>query len=131
MSNNIPSEFRYSKSHEWIKLNDDGTVVIGVTEHAQEALGDLVYIDLPELETEIRTGEEFGVIESVKAASDLFAPINGEVVAVNEDVQTDPSLINKDPYGGGWILQVKIDDENELSQLMEADDYAEFLANEE
>lgn len=123
----IPSELKYSKSHEWLRRSDDGTVVVGITDHAQDALGDIVFIDLPELETEVKAGEEFGVIESVKAASDLYSPISGEVVEVNEEAMEDPSIINRDPYGEGWILKVKIDDDGEMSQLMDSDDYAELL----
>lgn len=126
----VPSELHYSKTHEWVSLKDDGTALIGITDHAQDALGDLVFIDLPELETEIKVGQEFGVIESVKAASDLYAPVSGEVVEVNEAVIEDPSLINKDPYGDGWILRIKVDDENDVRDLLDADAYGELLASE-
>lgn len=131
MTDSVPMECRYSKSHEWVMKANDGTITIGITDHAQDALGDLVFIDLPELETEIKAGEEFGVIESVKAASDLYAPISGEVIDVNENVMTDPSLINKDPYGDGWILKVKADDESEIDSLLTSDEYSALLEEEE
>lgn len=120
---NIPANLRYTESHEWILDNGDGTVTIGITDHAQESLGDVVFVDLPEVGQELGTGEEFGVIESVKAASDLYAPLAGEVVEVNESLEDAPETVNEAPYEGGWIAKLKLADEGELSKLLDAEAY--------
>ncbi|MDI4638521.1 MULTISPECIES: glycine cleavage system protein GcvH [Halomonadaceae] len=120
---NIPANLRYTESHEWILDNGDGTVTIGITDHAQESLGDVVFVDLPEVGQELGTGEEFGVIESVKAASDLYAPLAGEVVEVNESLEDAPETVNEAPYEGGWIAKLKLADESELSKLLDAEAY--------
>lgn len=119
----IPANLRYTESHEWILDNGDGTVTIGITDHAQEALGDVVFVDLPEVGRELESGEEFGVIESVKAASDLYAPLAGEVLAVNESLEDAPETLNEAPYEGGWIAKLKLADESALSNLLDADAY--------
>lgn len=126
----IPSELRYTTTHEWVRLEDDGLVTIGITEHAQELLGDLVYIDLPEMGLEVVPEEEIAVVESVKAASDIYAPISGEVVDVNQDLLTQPDLVNKDPYGEGWLFRIKPDDEDEVNQLLDAEGYQDQIDSE-
>ena len=124
---NIPSELRYASSHEWVRLEDDGTAYVGITEHAQDAMGDLVYVELPEAEAALSAGDEAGVVESVKAASDIYAPVAGEVVAVNEKLEDEPELVNSDPYGDGWLFKLKVSDASELEKLLDADAYAAQL----
>lgn len=119
----IPANLRYVDSHEWIQNNGDGTVTIGITDHAQESLGDVVFVDLPEVGSSLSRGDEFGVIESVKAASDLYAPLDGEVVEVNEDLEDAPETVNDSPYGDGWILKLRIEDSSALDDLLDADAY--------
>jgi len=126
----IPSELKYVSSHEWIRAEDDGTVTIGITDHAQELLGDVVFVELPEVGAEIATGEETGVVESVKAASDVYAPVTGAVVAINEALEDEPDLANSDPYGDGWFYRVKLADTAELETLLDADAYAEVCESE-
>lgn len=128
---NIPSDLKYASTHEWAKLEDDGTVTVGITDHAQELLGDLVYVELPEVETSIKAGDEIGVVESVKAASDIYSPVSGEVVSINERLQETPDLINSDPYGDGWIFRIKPMDENDLHDLMDAESYEDQVEAEE
>jgi glycine cleavage system H protein len=120
-----PNELKYAKSHEWVRLEEDGTVTTGITHHAQEQLGDVVFVELPEVGTVLKAQDEAGVVESVKAASDIYAPVNGEVIAVNDSLSDDPELINKDPYGAGWIYKLRIDNEADLEDLMSADEYVE------
>ncbi|GMR20117.1 MAG: glycine cleavage system protein GcvH [Gammaproteobacteria bacterium] len=129
--NNIPGELKYTKSHEWIKQNDDGTVTIGITDHAQDLMGDMVYIELPDTGSELKAGGDCAVVESVKAASDVYAPVSGEVIEVNEGLADAPEVVNKDPYGEGWMFKVQLSDEAGLDGLMEARDYEELLASEE
>ena len=114
---------KFTESHEWIRDNGDGTVTIGISEHAQEMLGDVVFVDLPEVEDEIDAGETFSLIESVKAASDIYAPVSGEIVEVNEELEDSPELINSEPYDGGWIVKVKLSDPSELDNLKDAEEY--------
>ncbi|MGM1052132.1 MAG: glycine cleavage system protein GcvH [Pseudomonadota bacterium] len=120
----IPANLRYADSHEWVLDNGDGTVTIGITDHAQEALGDVVFVELPDVGRTLTLKEEFGVIESVKAASDLYAPVAGEVVAVNEALEDAPETVNEAPYEGGWIMKVRLDDSTQLDDLLDADGYA-------
>ncbi|MDE1515694.1 glycine cleavage system protein GcvH [Vibrio sp. dsl-7] len=117
---------KFSDSHEWVRDNGDGTVTIGISEHAQQMLGDVVFVELPEIESEIDAGDNFSLVESVKAASDIYAPVTGVVIEVNEDLQTSPELINQEPYDGGWIVKVKLSDPDELEDLKDA---AEYLAS--
>lgn len=121
----LPGDLKYTKEHEWLRQEEDGTVTIGITDHAQSALGDLVYVELPEVGQEVESGGEMAVVESVKAASDVYAPIAGEVVAVNEDLADDPEKINADAYGDGWIVRMRPTGEDE--QTMSPDEYQEFL----
>jgi glycine cleavage system H protein len=123
---NLPQGLSYVSSHEWIRNEGDGIVTIGVTDFAQEQLGDVVFVELPEVGTELVSEDEFGVIESVKAASDLFAPVSGEVVAVNERLDDDPELVNSDPYGEAWLLQLRLSHPEELEHLLDADAYSEL-----
>lgn len=126
----VPQNLQYTAEHEWVKV-EGGEVTVGITDHAQELLGDLVFVELPESGTKMSAEEEFGVVESVKAASDLYSPVTGEVVAVNEALAETPETINSDPYGDGWIAQVRMDDPGELEGLLDADGYAAHLEDEE
>ena len=103
----LPGDLQYTSDHEWLRREDDGNVTIGITDHAQQALGDLVYVELPELDQEVESGGDMAVVESVKAASDVYAPISGTVVEINEALSDDPEIINSDPYGEGWIVRMK------------------------
>jgi glycine cleavage system H protein len=107
MSNMIPAELRYTESHEWVRANDDGTVTVGITDHAQHLLGDLVFVEIPEVDRAVAAAEGCAVVESVKAASDVYSPLEGVIVAVNEALADSPELINQDPYGEGWIFRLK------------------------
>ena len=124
---NIPSELRYTNSHEWIRVEDDH-VIIGITEHAQQLLGDMVFVELPEAGDEVNSNDELGVVESVKAASDYYAPISGTVVESNESLEESPALINSDPYGDGWLVKLSLKDESELNELLSAEQYAEIVS---
>lgn len=126
-----PSELKYLATHEWARLEEDGTVTIGITDHAQEALGDVVYVELPELEQEISSGDEAGVVESVKAASDIYTPISGTVIAINEALDDEPEKVNQDPYGDGWFFKVEPADSGELDDMLDADAYQEVCDEEE
>ncbi|MGQ8364751.1 glycine cleavage system protein GcvH [Glaciecola sp. 1036] len=121
---NIPQELRYANTHEWIRSEGDGVFTIGITEHAQELLGDMVFLDLPDVGDAVTTGDDCAVAESVKAASDIYAPISGEVIAVNEDLEDSPELVNSDPYGDGWLFKIKADDAEEVEGLLDAEGYA-------
>ena len=130
MSNN-PAELKYAKSHEWARLEEDGTVTVGITEHAQEALGDVVYIETPSVGDAIAGGDQAGVVESVKAASDIYAPISGEVIAVNDVLEDAPETVNSDPYNDGWFFKLKPEDTSELDALLSADEYATHCEGED
>jgi glycine cleavage system H protein len=118
-----PSELRYASSHEWARLEEDGTVTVGITDHAQDALGDVVFVELPEVGTSLAAGDDAGVVESVKAASDIYAPLGGEVIAVNEQLEDEPETVNTDPYNDGWFFKLQPDDTAELDELMAAEAY--------
>ncbi|MHA7848280.1 glycine cleavage system protein GcvH [Serratia sp. D1N4] len=120
---NVPSELKYAASHEWVRDEGNGEYVVGITEHAQELLGDMVFVDLPEVGTTVSAGDDCAVAESVKAASDIYAPISGEVIAVNGDLEVSPELVNSEPYGDGWLFRIKASDEAELDDLLDADAY--------
>ena len=126
----IPPELKYVKTHEWLELLADGTVKVGITDHAQEMLGDMVYVELPEVGRELNAGDECGVVESVKAASDVYIPLTGRIVEVNETVTETPETVNSDPYGDGWLYRLKVGDSGELDGLLDADGYAAVLAEE-
>ena len=123
MSNENPNDLKYTKSHEWVRDNGDGTVTIGITDHAQELLGDVVYVELPEVETELGAEEGCGVIESVKAASDMFAPLEGTVTEVNEELDGEPELINTAPFGEGWVFSMKLANADDMDSLLDANEY--------
>lgn len=128
----IPAELRYLPSHEWVRLEEDGeTVTVGITHHAQDLLGDVVFVELPELESTIAAGDEAGVVESVKAASDIFSPIGGTVIAINEALEDAPELVNSEPYDDGWFFKLKVSDVDELASLLTAEAYTELCESEE
>ena len=127
---NIPTELKYAKSHEWVRDEGDGTAVVGITEHAQEQLGDLVFVELPETGEMLNAGSECAVVESVKAASDIYAPLSGEVLAVNEALEDAPETVNEDAYGDGWLFKLKVGDAGELEELLDAEGYAAQLESE-
>lgn len=127
----LPSELRYASSHEWARLEEDGTVTVGISDHAQGQLGDVVYVELPDMGQILSVGDEAGVVESVKAASDVYAPISGEVIAVNERLEDEPETVNSEPYEDGWFYKLKPEDINELDNLLNADAYAEVIEAEE
>lgn len=125
---NIPAELKYVASHEWLRQEDDGTITVGITEHAQDLLGDIVYVELPEVGDNVSADDEIAVVESVKAASDVYAPISGEIVAINEELEDAPETINTDPYGDGWFFRIKPDNAEDFDGLLSADDYKNELS---
>lgn len=125
---NIPQKLQYTKTHEWVK-NEDGTLTIGITDHAQTMLGDLVYVELPEVESNFDNGQECAVLESVKAAADIYCPISGEVIEINQAVIENPQLINQDPYGQGWLLRVRPFEKAPV-ELLNANEYSKIVAAE-
>ncbi len=118
-----PSELKYASSHEWARLEEDGTVTVGITDHAQEALGDVVFVEMPEVGSTLGAGDEAGVVESVKAASDIYSPLGGEVIAINEALEDEPETVNGDPYNDGWFFKLQPADTSELDALLSAEDY--------
>ncbi len=126
-----PSEIRYLATHEWARLEEDGSVTVGITDHAQDALGDVVYVELPEEEQDLSAGDEAGVVESVKAASDIYAPVSGTVIATNELLDDEPEKVNQDPYGDGWFFKVRPTDVGELDEMLDADAYIDVCEDEE
>ena len=124
---NIPSHLKYTESHEWVSAEGNGNARIGITDHAQEALGDLVFVELPVVGDEIGQGDPCAVVESVKAASDIYVPVSGLVVAINEDLESNPALINADPYGDGWLFELELLDAEELDGLKDAEAYEQSL----
>lgn len=131
MSSTIPAELKYTSSHEWVLAEGEGIYSVGITEHAQELLGDMVFVDLPEIGTQVGMGDDCAVAESVKAASDIYAPISGEIVAVNEALEAEPELVNSAPYAEGWLFRIKASDENELNELLDASGYQALLEEED
>ncbi len=119
----IPAELRYASSHEWVREESDGTLTIGITDHAQDLLGDVVFVELPEVGRTVSAGEECAVVESVKAASDIYAPVGGEVIAVNDSLDEAPESVNGDPYGEAWFFKIKPSDSSELDKLLDAEAY--------
>jgi glycine cleavage system H protein len=120
----IPDNLKYADSHEWVLDNGDGTVTVGITDHAQDLLGDVVYVELPEVGAEVAATEQFSLVESVKAASDIYAPVNGEVIAVNDALNDAPELINEAPYEGAWIAKIKLSNPADLDKLLDAAGYS-------
>ncbi|NND66811.1 MAG: glycine cleavage system protein GcvH [Halioglobus sp.] len=118
-----PSELKYAASHEWARLEEDGTVTVGITDHAQDALGDVVFVELPDVGSALAASDEAGVVESVKAASDIYAPVAGEVIAINDALEDAPETVNSDPYNDGWFFKLQPSDTSELDALLSAEDY--------
>lgn len=124
---NIPSELKYATSHEWVRNEGDGIVTVGITEHAQDLLGDMVFVELPDVGDDVSTGDDICVAESVKAASDIYAPVSGKVVEVNEALEDSPELVNSDAYGEGWLFKIQMEDAGELEALLDAQGYANSI----
>lgn len=124
---NVPADLRYAKSHEWVKLDGEGNATIGITDYAQNALGDITYVQAPKVGSTLKAGDAFGVVESVKAASDLYAPIGGTVVAINTALDNTPETVNSAPYSDGWLLKLKVSDPTEAAGLMNAEAYGKQL----
>jgi len=127
---NIPTELRYASTHEWVRSEGDGVFTVGITEHAQDLLGDMVFVDLPDVGDAITTGDDCAVAESVKAASDIYAPITGEVIETNSQLENSPELVNSDSFGEGWMFKIKADDPTEVEGLMDAESYGTSIADE-
>jgi len=127
----FPGELRYAKSHEWARVEDDGTITVGISDHAQDALGDVVYVELPEVDAKVAASGEAGVVESVKAASDIYAPISGTIIAVNTTLEDAPETVNESPYGDGWFFKLKPNDLGELENLMDMSTYQKLCEAED
>ena len=127
---NIPDDLKYASTHEWISVNEDGLVTVGISDHAQEALGDIVFVELPEAGASVNSKEEVAVVESVKAASDIYSPLTGEVVEINESLLDSPETVNASPYGLGWFFKIRMENEAELDDLMNSETYSEYCDNE-
>jgi glycine cleavage system H protein len=125
--NNTPHDLKYTRSHEWVRKLANGQVEVGITDHAQEALGDLVFVEVPPLDRRLSAGEACAVVESVKAASDVYSPVSGRVVGSNGDLAQRPELLNQDPYGAGWLMRVEVDASARSGALLTATEYAQFL----
>ena len=124
-----PDSLKFAKSHEWARVLPDQVIEVGISDYAQESLGDVVYVELPDVGDSLSAGEECCAVESVKAASDIYAPLSGEVIAVNESLDDEPELLNQSPYGDGWIFRIKADEISELDALLDADQYAQQIAD--
>lgn len=122
-----PEELKYSETHEWVRIENEEYAVIGITEHAQEKLGEVVYVELPDKDVKVNSHDEVGLVESVKATVDIYTPLSGKIVEVNEDLLDAPGLINSDPYGDGWLYKIKIKDMDEYKQLLDADEYIDTI----
>ena len=127
---NIPDDLKYASTHEWISVNEDGLVTVGISDHAQEALGDIVFVELPEAGANVNSKEEVAVVESVKAASDIYSPLTGEVVEINESLLDSPETVNASPYELGWFFKIRMENEAELDDLMNSESYFEYCDNE-
>lgn len=123
----LPSHLKYAETHEWVYIDENGVAIVGITDFAQEALGELMSVTYPEVGTDISAGEEAMSLESVKSASDIFAPVSGEIIAINEDLEDDPELINEEPYDGGWLFKIAAHDEAELEDLLTDDEYQKLI----
>lgn len=127
---NIPDDLKYASTHEWISVSEDGLVTVGISDHAQEALGDIVFVELPEAGASVNSKEEVAVVESVKAASDIYSPLTGEVVEINESLLDSPETVNASPYELGWFFKIRMENEAELDDLMNSESYSEYCDNE-
>ena len=121
-------KFKFTKDHEWLNLQED-LAIVGITDYAQSQLGDIVFVEMPELSSKLTASESFGAIEAVKTVADLFAPVSGEVIEINENLDSSPDLVNSDPYNEGWIIKLKIDNNDEINELMNYDEYHEYILN--
>lgn len=126
----IPKDLKYTTTHEWVRKEEDGTFTIGITDHAQALLGDMVFVDLPDVGAGVTAGDDVAVVESVKAASDVYTPLTGEIVEVNEALENAPELVNSEPYGDGWLYRIQAEDLDELLELLDAASYKEELEDE-
>ncbi|MGL5293407.1 MAG: glycine cleavage system protein GcvH [Aeromonas sp.] len=126
----IPSELKYATSHEWLRVEANGEAVVGISEHAQALLGDMVFVELPSVGKQVSVGDDCAVAESVKAASDIYSPVSGEIIAVNDALEESPELVNSDPYDAGWLFRIKLDDMSELANLLDAQGYQQVVDNE-
>lgn len=127
---NIPQNLKYTKTHEWVLINSDGTVTVGITDYAQDLLGDIVFIQTPDVGNQVKTSQDCAVVESVKAASDIYAPLAGTITAGNAALSSEPEIVNKDPFGVGWIFKMSIADKGELDKLLTPKQYADHVASE-
>ena len=127
----FPGDLKYVDTHEWARLEDDGTVTVGISDHAQDSLGDVVFVELPEVDTAVAAGDEAGVVESVKAASDIYAPVAGTIIAVNEPLEAAPETVNEAPYGDGWFFKLKPNSADDLDGLLTADKYEALCEDED
>lgn len=123
----VPDALYYTKDHEWVELHEDGTATVGITDYAQESLGDITFVEFPQAGDAFAVGDTFGVVESVKAASDLFMPLSGEVVEINESVDSEPELLNQDPYKAGWLLKIRLEDPSQVQELLQPEAYSELI----
>lgn len=123
----LPNDLLYTKDHEWLRLHEDGTATVGITHYAQESLGDITFVEFPDVGATITAGETFGVVESVKAASDLYMPIDAEVLEINEEADASPELLNQDAFGAGWLLKIRVTDESQLAGLLSPEAYSEII----
>lgn len=128
---NTPAELKYTREHEWVRDEGNGEYTVGITEHAQETLGDMVFVDLPDVGHVVEAGDDCAVVESVKAASDIYAPMSGEIIAVNTDLSDSPELVNEQPYQEGWIFRIRMSDEADLDDLIDADTYLALITEED
>ena len=126
----IPSDLHYASTHEWVRPEGDGIFTVGISAHAQELLGDMVFVELPEVGSEVNAGDDVAVAESVKAASDVYTPLTGEIVAVNDELEDSPELVNADPYGDGWLFKIKAEDPDEIADLLDAEGYENAIDEE-
>ncbi|MDF2939565.1 MAG: glycine cleavage system protein [Gammaproteobacteria bacterium] len=127
----VEEDLKYADTHEWVRMDDEATATVGISDHAQHLLGELVFVELPEVGTEIEAGEEVGVVESVKAASDVYSPVSGTIIEINDVLERTPELVNTEPYGDGWLYRIKINDSTEVDSLMSADQYQASVEEEE
>jgi glycine cleavage system H protein len=127
----VPTELRYTQTHEWVRVEDDGTLVVGITDHAQSQLGELVFVELPDIGESVNSSDEVCVVESVKAATDVYSPVSGKIIATNEDLEEAPNLVNSDPYGDGWLFRLDPVDPDEFSELLDAENYEEYRQEDE
>lgn len=125
---NVPADLKYTREHEWIKDNGDGTATVGITDFAQSELGDIVFVELEEEGFEFTKEDSFGTVEAVKTVSELFAPVDGEIAEINEQLEDEPELVNDDPYGDGWMIKISLSDESQLEDLLSAEEYEEVIA---